>query len=214
MAIRSTFPVVLLLGAAMLGGGERRELELVWLDAHRLFPDFERVRSEADPIFRDLGVEVRWEVGSDPRRSGAGKRRIQILLMPSEPSGWGISPNAMGVVLLPASALRAPAGLAEASRGPPNRTQLESVYLFYRPILRNVGLGRRGGAVLNPRERRDVARAIARVLIHEVIHVIAPNLSHADEGVMHDSLLFGALSTRDIEIDDRTIEELLRGLAE
>ena len=196
MAIRSTLSVVILLGAGMLRGGERRELELVWLDAHRLFPDFERVRSEADPIFRDLGIDVRWEVGSDPRGSGAGERRIRVVLMPSEPSGWGISPNAMGVVLLP------------------ERSQQDSVYLFYRPILRNLGLGRRGGAMLNPRERRDVARAIARVLIHEVIHALAPNLSHADEGVMHDSLLMGALASRGIEIDHRTREELLRGLTE
>jgi hypothetical protein len=196
MAIRSTICVVILLGAAVLRGGERRELQLVWVDAHGLFPDFERVHSEADVIFRDLGVDVCWEVGSDPRRSDAGERRIQVVLMPSEPSGWGISPNAMGVVLIPASA------------------QQDSVYLFYRPILRNIGLGRRGGAMLNPRERRDTARAIARVLIHEVVHAIAPNLSHADEGVMHDSLLMGALSNRGIEIDDRTREELLRGLAE
>ncbi len=196
MAIRSALAVVILLSAGMLRGGERRHLELVWVDAHGLFPDFERVRSEADPIFRDLGVDVLWEVGSDPKRSGPGERRIQVVLMPSEPSGWGISPNAMGVVLLP------------------ERSQQDSVFLFYRPILRTLGLGRRGGAMLNPRERQDVARAIARVLVHEVIHAIAPNLSHADEGVMHDSLLMGALARRGIEIDHRTREELLRGLAE
>ncbi len=194
MAIRRTLFVAILLTAAILRGEARRELELVWLDAHGLFPDFERVRSEADLILRDVGVAVRWEVGSDPKPSTAGERRIQVVLMPSEPSGWGLSPNAMGVVLLP------------------DKSQQNSVYVFYRPILRNIGLGRREGAMLNPRERRDAARALARVLIHEVIHAVAPNLSHADEGVMHDSLLMGELSSRDIEIDARTREELLRGL--
>ena len=196
MAIRSTLSVVILLGAGMLRGGERRELELVWLDAHRLFPDFERVCSEADPIFRDLGVTVRWEVGTDWRPSAAGEDRIQVVLMPSEPSGWGISASAMGVVLLP------------------QRSQQDSVYLFYPPILRNVGLGRKAGSMLTPRERRDIARAIARVLVHEVVHAIAPNLSHADEGVMHDALLIGALSKQDIVIDDGTREEFLRRLTE
>ncbi len=196
MAIRSALLMVVLLVAALATGGERRTLELVWLDAHGLFPDFERVRAEAEPIFRDLGVPVRWEVGTDPRPSSADEVRIQVVLMPSEPSGWGISANAMGVVLLP------------------DRSQQESVYLFYLPIVRNAGLGRRTGAMLRPPERRDLSRAIARVLVHEVVHAIAPNLSHADEGVMHDALLIGALSRSEIPIDDRTREEFLRALLE
>jgi hypothetical protein len=195
MTIRSTL-LLMVLWAATAKGEQARTLELVWLDAHGLFPDFDRVRSEADPIFRDLRVAVRWEVGSDPRPFSADEVRIQIVLMPSEPAGWGISPSAMGVVLL-----------AE-------RARQNTAYLFYPPILRNVGLGRKAGAMLNPRERRDVARAVARVLVHEVIHTIAPNLSHADEGVMHDALLMGALSRSEIAIDDRTRNEFLRGLLE
>ncbi len=186
--------LTVLWSAKIVVGGEGRRLELVWQDAHGLFPDFERVRSEADPIFRDLGVTVRWEVGAEPRPSDAGGRRIHVVLMPSEPAGWGISPSAMGVVLLP------------------ERARQSTAYLFYPPILRNVGLGRKAGAMLNPRERRDVARALARVVVHEVIHAIVPHLSHADEGVMHDALLAGALSKNAIEIDDRTREELLRAM--
>ena len=196
MTRRMVLCVVILMGAATLRGEDQRTLELVWLDSHGLFPDFERVRSEADPIFRDLGVTVRWEVGTDPRPSLKEEARIQVVLMPSEPSGWGLSANAMGVVLLP------------------ERNQQDSVYLFYGPILRNVGLARKAGAMLEPRARRDVGRAIARVLVHEVVHAIAPNLSHADEGVMHDALLIGALLQREIEVDRRTKEEFLRGLFE
>ncbi len=196
MAIRSALCMVVLMVARIVTGGERRTLELIWLDAHGLFPGFERVSAEAEPIFRDLGVPVQWEVGTDPRPATAGETRIQIVLMPSEPTGWGISANAMGVVLLP------------------DRSQQHSVYLFYPPILRNAGLGRRAGSMLQPHERRDLSRAIARVLVHEVIHAIAPNLSHADEGVMHDALLVSALLKREIAIDHRTREEFLRGFAE
>jgi hypothetical protein len=195
MAKRSVLMLAVLMssGVAM---GNQRVLQIVWIDAHGLFPDSERVRSEADSIFGDLGVTVRWEVGTDPRPSSAGALRIQAVLMPSEPSGWGLSPNAMGVVLLP-------------QRDPQN-----SVFLFYRPILRNVGLGGVTGSMLKPRERRDIARAMGRVLVHEIVHAVAPNLSHADRGVMHDALLSGALSNVEIEIDDRTREEFLRGLSE
>jgi len=196
MTVRSTLFLMVLWTATTAKGEQARTLELVWLDAHGLFPDFDRVRTQADPIFRELGVRVRWEVGSDPRPFSANEVRIQIVLMPSEPSGWGISPSAMGVVLLR------------------ERARQNNAYLFYLPILRSVGLGRKAGAMLSPRERRDVARAIARVLVHEVIHVIAPNLSHADEGVMHDALLMGALSRSEIVIDERTRVEFLRCLLE
>jgi hypothetical protein len=196
MAMRFGFTMAILSFAAALGGAEQRKLDLVWLDAHGLFPDVARVREEAEPIFRDLGVSVRWEVGTDPRPSAAGEVRIQVVLMPSEPSGWGISANAMGAVLLP------------------DRRRQDSVYLFYAPILRNAGLGRRAGAMLRPPERRDLSRAIARVVVHEVVHAIAPNISHSDEGVMHDSLLSGALLKREIQIDGRTRVEFLRGLTE
>jgi len=194
--MRCAWTMTFLFFAGTLQGAETRTLELVWLVAHSLFPDFARIRAEAEPIFRDLGVPVRWEVGTDPRPSAAGEVRIQVVLMPSEPSGWGVSGNAMGVVLLP------------------DRGRQDSVYLFYPPILRNAGLGRRAGAMLRPPERRDLSRAIARVVVHEVVHAIAPNLSHADEGVMHDSLLAAALLKNEIEIDRRTREEFLRGLME
>lgn len=199
MAVRKALVVVVLMGAPLLRGEEARTLEpleIVWRDAHGLFPDFERIRVEAEPIFRDLGVAVRWEVGSDPQPPTSDPPRVQVVLMASEPSAWGIQANAMGVVLLP------------------NRSQQDSVYLFYPPILRNIGLGRRTGSMLKPPERRDVSRAIARVLVHEVVHAIAPNLSHADEGVMHDALLVGTLLRQDIEVDRRTREEFLRGLSE
>ncbi|MGH9323253.1 MAG: hypothetical protein ACRD21_14450 [Vicinamibacteria bacterium] len=197
MGTTNAIALAVLLVPAMVGGGERRPvLELVWLDAHGLFPDFERVRCEAGRIFRDVGVDVRWEIGTDPRPAGAGERRIHVVLMPSEPSGWGISPDAMGVFLVPASARQ------------------DAVYLFYRPILRNLGLGRRDGAMLEPRERRDVARAIARVVVHEVVHALAPRLAHSEEGIMHDSLLPSTLASRSVGIDARIREEIVRGLRE
>jgi hypothetical protein len=196
MATRSALFLVVLMSARMGPADELPTLELVWLDAHRLVADFRSVSAEADSIFRDMGVDVQWEVGTDPRPAGQGHVRIQIVLMPSEPSGWGIPPNAMGVVLLP------------------ERAPQESVFLFYRPILRSAGLGRTAGTMLKPSERRDLGRAIARVVVHEVVHAVAPNLSHADEGVMHDALLVGALLRKAIKVDDRTKAEFLRGLME
>jgi hypothetical protein len=189
MTKASTLWLVLVLGAGAAKAEESGAFEtihLVWLDPHKLFSDFERARDEADAVFRDLGVSVRWEVGTDPRRSTGGEVRVHAVLMPSEPSGWGIAPNAMGVVLLP-----------DGSRP-------ESVFLFYPAILRSVGLANQTSSMPNPRQRKDLARAIGRVLVHEVVHAIAPRLSHADEGLMHEALLSASLLKRRIEIDERT----------
>lgn len=189
MAKQSTLWLLLVMGAGVAKGDERgasETIHLVWLDPHGLFSDFERARDEADVVFRDLGVSVRWELGTDPRPSTCDEARVQAVLMPSEPSGWGIAPNAMGVVLLP------------------DRSRPESVFLFYPAILRSVGLANKKGSMLNPRERKDLVRAIGRVLVHEIVHAIAPGLSHADEGLMHEALLSASLLKRRIEIDERT----------
>jgi hypothetical protein len=173
MTRRGALLLAFVMTAATSSGADRRTLELVWMDPQGLFPDFEAVQSEADAVFADLGVSVRWEVGTAPRSSSADRDpvRIQVVLMPTEPSTWGLSPTAMGVVLLP------------------DRRPQDSVFLFYRPILRNLGLGTKGDSMLRPGERRDVARALGRVVVHEVIHAVAPNLAHSDEGLMHDALL-------------------------
>ncbi|HSF14062.1 MAG TPA: hypothetical protein VLK65_00755 [Vicinamibacteria bacterium] len=189
MAKESALWLVLVMGTGVANGEETRTFEtihLVWLDPHGLFYDFERARDEADTIFRDLGVSVRWEVGTDPRPSTGGEVRVQAVLMLSEPSGWGIAPTAMGVVLLP------------------DRSRPESVFLFYPAILRSVGLAHRKGSMLSPSERKDLARAVGRVLVHEIVHAIAPTLTHADEGLMHDALLSASLLKSRIEIDERT----------
>lgn len=196
MRLRFLLLVVMVMSAATSRGEDRRTLELVWLDHHRLFSDFDRVRAEADAVFRELGVAVRWEVGTDPEPSSSAELRIQILLMPSEPSSWRLSPAAMGVVLLPDR----------------SRSQQSSVFIFFHPILRNLGLGRDAGAMLRPSEKKDVARALGRVVVHEVIHAVAPKLSHADEGLMHESLLVPALSNRKIDVDQRTRRAFLLGL--
>ncbi len=49
MAIRSALVLVVLM-VTPIAVGDERTMELVWLDAHGLFPDFERVRSEAGPF--------------------------------------------------------------------------------------------------------------------------------------------------------------------
>ncbi|HXV59706.1 MAG TPA: hypothetical protein VEK15_03365, partial [Vicinamibacteria bacterium] len=137
--------------AAVLGGsvlafptavasGEEHVLRILWRDHHELLHDFEQARSEADAVFRRLGVSVAWE--EERKLERAPEARIQVVLMPSEPSGWRLPKNAMGVVLLP------------------ERSPQETVYLFYAPILRSLGIANDNGSLLKPRERRDIARAI------------------------------------------------------
>ena len=170
MAKCSWIVVAVVSASSMALAGAPRTLVLIWQDPGQLVPRFSPVRAEADRFLGTLDAEVGWEVGTDPRPAENDELRIQVVLMPSEPSGWNLPKRAMGVVLLP------------------DRRQQHSVYLFYPSILRGVGLGRRAGAMLTPREHKELARALGRVLVHEVVHAVAPTLSHSEEGLMQDAL--------------------------
>lgn len=194
---RGTWWLILLFtgsGSAM-AADETTTLVLVWQDPQRLVPRFDPAREEAERIFTSLGARVRWEVGSDPSERSNGCRRIQVVLMPSEPSSWKLPSSALGVVLLP------------------ERTPQDRLFLFYPAILRGLGIDRARGRMLEPREEKRVAVALGRVVVHEVIHAVVPTLSHASDGIMHDALTSKALSRHDARLDERSRIAFLKALA-
>jgi hypothetical protein len=181
-------------GSAM-AADETTTLVLVWQDPQRLVPRFDPARAEAERIFTSLGARVRWEVGSDPSERSSDVRRIQVVLMPSEPSSWKLPSSALGVVLLP------------------DRTPQDRLFLFYPAILRGLGIDGARGRMLEPREEKRVALALGRVVVHEVIHAVVPTLGHAKEGIMHDALTSSALSRRAAQLDERSRIAFLKALA-
>jgi hypothetical protein len=177
-------------GAAVSATEGAEHLELVWLDHRGLVREVDGVLSEAERIFRELGVSVRSEVGSDPRPPEDGVIRVHVVLMPSEPAGWKLPENAMGAVLRPG----------------------RTVFLFHPAILRSVGLGPGVASMPEPREGKDLARAIGRVIVHEVVHALVPAIEHADSGLMRDSLPQAALASGRISVDEASRAALRRRL--
>ena len=59
---------------------------------------------------------------------------------------------------------------------------IESLYLFYPNVLRSLGLNPRSGRPITPGARRDLSRALARIIAHEAIHAVEELLrGHSDD---------------------------------
>jgi hypothetical protein len=122
------------------------------------------VREELEQVFGSIGVQVSWvdRAASPDFRAHCVEFRAHIV--PIQPTTWGFRPRAMGAVL---------------DYEPPH-----TVYVFFPTVVRTVKrldgshYGRLGS------DSRLVARGIARVMAHEMLHVLAPGLPHSREGIM------------------------------
>ena len=84
--------------------------------------------------------------------------QVRVVLLPMEPSGWGLSNNAMGVVL---------------SRTTPQ----DAVYVLFPIVARSLGYRPQQlmlHGLKEPQSTVLMARALSRVIAHEVIHAVAP----------------------------------------
>jgi len=169
-------------------------LTLVWYDTYRLLPgSFESMAREVIRIYAEVGVDVMWEFGRecyiddfDP-----DPLRVDVVLVPSSPTSWGLKANAMGV-----------ATHREGAKG--------SVYLFFPALIRTLRLSSEIGDVFHPRAQKMVSRAMARVISHELLHVMAPQHPHTKGGLMNESMSKGYLERPMIHLDDRSAG-VLRG---
>lgn len=170
---------------------EARHLRLCWRDAHGRYPlALDVIQSEVATILAAVDVEVRWvdEV------EAAGEAVLSVILMNELPTSWRVPRGAMGVSL--------------KQDRPSN-----AVFLLLPAIMVNVGLEPSMTRVPTPRERIDLAKAIARVVVHEIVHVLAPELEHRDDAVFRSSMSSYALLHEDIEPDEEVGKALRTGLS-
>jgi len=167
-------------------------LTLQWCDPHRLFENgWMGIEKELIRTFEPLQVAVHFTKEGPPEK----ERRIQVVLVRSEPAEWGLPPNTMGAVL--------------SQSGP--QTQ---VYVFFSSVARVLGyrpevLRKRWPT---SREERDLNRAFARVIAHEVMHAVLPSRPHAEEGLTRWKLDRSALLASRMEIDPILAGELRSAL--
>ena len=63
-----------------------------------------------------------------------------------------------------------------------------SVYVFLGSVLRLLGFDLERDQRMSPADRRAIARAVARVVSHEVIHVFDQHPGHASRGIISPKL--------------------------
>jgi hypothetical protein len=172
------------------------QLSLVWFDAYQLLPHpLETMSREVDRIFGEIGVEVRWEMGvevQDDEETFDDPLRLYVVLLPTEPSSWGLREHAMGA----------------ATHG---KGKKGGVYLFYPQIVNTLGFKQMN----TPGERTRLARAIGRIVVHELVHVLAPHYPHAASGLMNGHLTRHFLLRPEIHLDDvssSVVREEIRAL--
>jgi len=141
-----------------LASDEREEkIDAVWIDMARCASDRRDVAIAVDGTLRPLRLAVRW------REAG-----------PSE----GTEPEELRVVLM------APSARARKSRilgACIPRSLSPTIWVEYENVLRTLGL------IPKPRSRNDrsrLARALGRVIAHEVVHVLAPEYGHDESGLL------------------------------
>jgi hypothetical protein len=137
-------------------------VRLALVDLYGLTPEVAAsAAAESAAVLDRLGArtEVRWKAPSDPD----DPRDLRVVLMPGDP-GRLLKRTVMGAV----------------QRGAPTLT----LWVFPRTVATVLGLPAEEAGSRTPEERAVFARAFARVVAHEVVHLTCPWREHDASGLM------------------------------
>jgi len=155
------------------------DLALVFYDPQGALPrGFERFAAEVQSIFRGLGVEASWRVGGDFGLSP--EPEVPVILLAQDPDKSRSETRVMGLVRRDQQPQRA-------------------VWLFMDGVRFALGYAPKAPANYDG----PIARALARVAAHEIVHAVAPDEPHASVGLMRHSLDKRFLLGRRAVIDAR-----------
>lgn len=176
-------------------------LSVTWLDPAEVFPSgAQRVGQHVKGTFEYIDVSISWEVGSTATSKDPKVLGLRVLLTPSDPTTWGLSPRVMGLV--------------------PKQEPREAIYIFFPAILRALGYSPEGDLTRDPRVQRwvrchwrKVSLAISRVAVHEIVHVVVPTRDHRSKGLMRSRLSEAALVRYRPAFDARLANAFRMGLA-
>jgi hypothetical protein len=169
-------------------------LTVTLCDYYKLLPHgFDSMAKEVGGIFYEIGVETRFrrfsEEESEPEPEGL---HILVTLMPNMASDWGAAEQITAV------------SLVKGGKG--------SVYIFMPKLFDTLGWSWSPNRTRSSRQNVELARALGRIVAHELVHAIAPDAPHTEEGLMcawlnHKSLLRGRL-----RMSSSTAEYVLNGM--
>lgn len=154
--------VALCSAPAVLAGDLPRQLTLHWSDPEGQFPfDRGRLEAEARALFAPLGIELEWAADGTTVSAGG----VQVILLSRDRSG-----GRMGSRLTMACVQR-------------DRRQ-PALWIVVPQVRAAIGLPPEPTLGEGPL----LARALARVTAHELVHLLAPELPHAASGLMNATL--------------------------
>lgn len=157
-------------------------LTVVWHDSEKLFPTIalDRLAAEMEGLFRENRLSVRFHPAAeyeDLRK--VPEPRVNVIVLPREERRFGLPSNAMAA--------------AFGEKG-----ERYGIFVSFPGVRRTLGHGERE---TSPRHLAELARALARIVAHEVVHVLAPENGHADSGLMSGKLTREELLADDIDFD-------------
>lgn len=151
-------------------------------------PSLEALKDHAASVFASVGVRLAWRDGEDPDPGWRLEDGIKAVLFARAPVGWNLPKAAMGTAFGKASSVKTVFVFHETTRafavGPPP-------------------------AQWSPQQE---GRALGRVLAHELVHALAPQLPHASAGLMAPRLRSSHLLAPRIQLDDASAEALRQGV--
>ncbi len=147
---------------------------------------------ETEQIFASIGVDVNWlDRAEDPSTPGAAPVEVKVILSSSLPASWNLKERALGVVLGP---------------------QWDTVFIFPRRVAWALGLGDRADRRALVARNPQVGQALGRVIVHEVIHAIAPAHLHAEVGIMRGHQNRHSLIVEEARLDGRCATAFRQGI--
>ena len=161
-------------------------------DPHGLLPEsvLEHLRREAAEAFRRIGAALVFVAAAEPTA-------VPATLYREIPRHWRVNRHALGVAV-----------------GSPNEPR--SVFLSVGAAKRTLGgrgAGRRPWPERGPRAAR-LGRALGRILAHELLHAVVPDLPHTRHGLMAPRLSRRMLLAPGVGFDETVKRRLLRAFAE
>ncbi len=174
----------------------KMNLALALYDSHPLFLyDRDVAVREVESIFDAFNVGLHWRRNDDPAEDLYTGPVLHVVFMTSDPSGpgWRLNEDTLGVSL--------------SGKG-----WKRSVFIFFPNVARAVGIRTSADPALSPGQRRDLSRALGRVMAHEMVHAVSPSHPHSDQGLMCSNLSASFLSKRKVSLDGASRAAFLTGL--
>ena len=197
MSSKSTILVAAGLVAVFSGASravESHQLSLIWNDAYRLLPiSYERIAEEVTEILEEIGIQECWRKASRNQAAETFAVQVRVILMPSLSSKWSLPQHTMGVVI-------------------GEKVPRESVFISYSSVLCTMGYEPTSDRARSPRQRAHLARALARVIVHELAHAIVPEREHDSDGLLSAHLKRSQLRKSNLRFVDETASAFVQKL--